>query len=141
VAKWSDQRPILPIFDFETQKWSGLPINGNAEFPSFSRDNRYVYFLRFGRDQGVFRIPVNGGNEERIADLTQWHITGNFGFSMSLDPNDTPLVLRDIGSDDIYALTLEEKYAINEGHLSSSTRRERNAQYTPAHAFGADAPN
>jgi hypothetical protein len=28
---------------------------------------------------------------------------------MSLDPTDAPLVLRDVGSDDIYALTLEEK--------------------------------
>jgi len=28
---------------------------------------------------------------------------------MGLDPTDAPLLLRDIGSDDLYALTLEEK--------------------------------
>jgi len=28
---------------------------------------------------------------------------------MGLDPTDAPLLLRDIGSEDIYALTLEEK--------------------------------
>jgi len=28
---------------------------------------------------------------------------------MTLDPTDAPLVLRDVGSDDIYALALEEK--------------------------------
>jgi hypothetical protein len=32
-----------------------------------------------------------------------------YGFSMSLDPTDSPLVLRDIGTNDIYALTLEQK--------------------------------
>ncbi len=35
------------------------------------------------------------------------HLTGGFGLSMSPDPNDTPLVLRDTGSHDIYALTVE----------------------------------
>jgi eukaryotic-like serine/threonine-protein kinase len=81
-----------------------------VEFPSFSHDSRYIYFLRFGHDQGVFRIPVNGAKkEERIVDMTNWHITGFMGFSMTLDPTDAPLVLRDTGRDDIYALTLEEK--------------------------------
>jgi len=41
--------------------------------------------------------------------MSDWHLTGYFGFSMTLDPDDAPLVLRDAGSDDIYALTLEEK--------------------------------
>lgn len=91
------------------QKWSALPITGDAEFPSFSHYSRFVYFLCFGRDQGVFRIPVTEGKEERVADLANWHITGFFGFSMTLDPTDAPLVLRDTGTDDIYALTLEEK--------------------------------
>jgi hypothetical protein len=109
VAFFADSRPSLPVFDFKTQQWSTVPLNGNVEFLSFSRDSRYIYFLRFGRDQGVIRIPVTGGKEERIIDMPNWHITGSFGFSMTLDPTDAPLVLRDIGSDDIYALTLEEK--------------------------------
>ena len=99
----------LPIFDCKTQQWSLAPVNGEVEFPSFSRDSRYVYFLRRGSDQGVYRIPVAGGKEERVIDIPQWHITGYLGFSMTLDPNDAPLVLRDVGTDDIYALTLEEK--------------------------------
>jgi len=46
---------------------------------------------------------------ERVVNMTDWHLTGLWGFSMSLDPEDAPLVLRDTGSDDIYALKLEEK--------------------------------
>jgi hypothetical protein len=36
-------------------------------------------------------------------------ITGRLTFSMSLDPTDAPLLLRETGSSEIYALTLAEK--------------------------------
>jgi hypothetical protein len=58
---------------------------------------------------GVFRIPLNGGKAEKIIDLTEWHDAGANGKYMGLDPTDAPLLLRDIGSDEIYALTLEKK--------------------------------
>jgi Tol biopolymer transport system component len=101
--------PGLPLLDFATRQWRTLPLEGDAEYPSFSHDGRFIYFLRQGRDQGIFRIQVAGGKEERVLDMTDWHLTGNGGLSMSLDPTDAPLVLRDTGSDDIYALTLEDK--------------------------------
>jgi DNA-binding winged helix-turn-helix (wHTH) protein/Tol biopolymer transport system component len=109
LSLFSDVRHALPVFDCRTQKWSMVAVNGDVQFPSFSRDSRYIYFVRPGRDQAVFRVPVIGGKEERVADLAQWHITGILDFSMTLDPTDAPLVLRDVGSDDIYALALEEK--------------------------------
>jgi hypothetical protein len=60
-------------------------------------------------DPGLFRIRVAGGAEEKIADLKDWQDDGWWGEWMGLDPTDAPLLLRDIGSDDIYALTLEQK--------------------------------
>jgi Tol biopolymer transport system component len=102
VAKLGES---LPLFDFATQRWHRLPADG--EFPAFSRDSRFIYFLRY--DQGVFRVPVAGGREERVVKMTDWHLTGYSGFFMSLDPEDAPLVLRDTGSEDIFALTLEKK--------------------------------
>jgi Tol biopolymer transport system component/DNA-binding winged helix-turn-helix (wHTH) protein len=108
LAMYGDSRPSLPLFDFATQRWSTIPVNGDVEFPSFSRDGRYIYFLRWGSDQGVIRIPVGGGKEERVVDMPKWHVTGYMGYSMTLDPTDAPLVLRDVGIDDIYALTLEQ---------------------------------
>jgi len=84
-------------------------VNGSVNFESFSHDSKFIYFLRCAKDQGVFRIPVTGGKEQRVVDMSGWHLTGYAGCSMSLDPTDAPLVLRDTGSDDIYALTLERK--------------------------------
>jgi Tol biopolymer transport system component len=109
AALLSPQVNHLPVFDVKLQRWFDLPVNGIVEFPNFSHDGKFIYFLRAGQDQGVFRIPVTGGREERVVDLNGWHLTSVFGSSssMSLDPTDAPLVLRDTGTDDIYALTLE----------------------------------
>jgi DNA-binding winged helix-turn-helix (wHTH) protein/Tol biopolymer transport system component len=107
IAALNYPQTQLRIYDFKTQRWNANPTDGDVEFPSFSQDGRFIYFLRYGRDQGVFRIPVSGGKPERVVDMKDWHMTGYFGFSMSLDPTDAPLILRDVGSNDIYALTLE----------------------------------
>jgi Tol biopolymer transport system component len=100
----------LDLFDCTTQKWTVLSAEAGEEspaYPAFSHDSRYLYYLRLGGRQGVFRVPVAGGKEERVVDMSTWRLTGFWGYSMTLDPTDAPLVLRDVGSDDIYALTLE----------------------------------
>ena len=58
---------------------------------------------------GVFRISVTGGDAERIADLKRVHYTGYYSVWFELDPTDAPLLLRNVGTSDIYALTLEQK--------------------------------
>ena len=60
-------------------------------------------------DTGLFRVRISGGEAEKIVDLKDWHDAGWFGRYMGLDPTDAPLLLRDIGSEDIYALTLDQK--------------------------------
>ena len=107
VALVYPQIDHLELFDMKLQRWSDIPIRGEVNFPCFSRDSRFIYFV--GSNQGVFRIPVAGGRQERVFDMAGWHLGGHYGLSMSLDPTDAPLVLRDTGSDDIYALTLEER--------------------------------
>ena len=48
------------------------------------------------------------GNAERIVDLKGFRFTGTINLWMGLDPTDTMLI-RDVGTEDIYALTLEQK--------------------------------
>jgi Tol biopolymer transport system component/DNA-binding winged helix-turn-helix (wHTH) protein len=105
----SEDEIRLMIFDFKTQKWSGLPQKGLVDSPEWSRDSQLIYFRRPRGDKGVFRIPIKGGNAEKIVDLKDWHDAGWAGKYMGLDPTDAPLLLRDISSDDIYALTLDWK--------------------------------
>ncbi len=98
----------MNIFDVRTQRWS-TPYKGPAGFPRWSRDNHSIYFLGLPYNPGMFRIPVAGGDAERITDLKGVHYTGYYAVWFGLDPTDAPLLLRDIGTSDIYALRLEQK--------------------------------
>ena len=46
---------------------------------------------------------------ERVVDLKGFRSTGAWGGWFGLDPDDTPMLIRDVGTADIYALTLEQK--------------------------------
>jgi WD40 repeat protein len=99
----------LKVFDFKTGKWSELAQGGPADCPEWSGDSQFIYFRRVSGDIGLFRVRPSGGRAEKIVDLKDWHDAGWFGRYMGLDPTDAPLLLRDIGSEDIYALTLDQK--------------------------------
>jgi Tol biopolymer transport system component/DNA-binding winged helix-turn-helix (wHTH) protein len=114
-ARWSpDGRFLIGInhatrslwrFDFATKKWTHLE-DEQAEYPCISSNSRWIYFLRPFAHAGIYRIPSTGGKEERIADLTHVPITGFDSIWFGLDDKDTPLLLKDTGMDDIYALHL-----------------------------------
>jgi DNA-binding winged helix-turn-helix (wHTH) protein/Tol biopolymer transport system component len=100
----------IKIFDFETQRWSVVQPMVECNFPTWSSDSQFIYFLLpFDNDPGVFRIRVTGGDAERVVDLKGFRYTGAFTLWMGLDPTDTPMLIRDVGTDDIYALSLEQK--------------------------------
>jgi Tol biopolymer transport system component/DNA-binding winged helix-turn-helix (wHTH) protein len=117
IAALSWKTSILKVFDMETQRWSALPVKGVARYPAFSRDSQYIYYIyvlfSHKSDAGIFRIPVKGGEVELVADLKDWHAGGGAVLEldpwMDLDPSNAPLLLRDTGTEDIYALTLDEK--------------------------------
>ncbi len=99
----------MKVLDVATQRWLTLPASTAGDYPGWSADSRYIYFLRIANgDRGIYRVRATGADVERVADLKDWHITGLFSFWMALDPTEAPLLLRDVGSDDIYALTLAE---------------------------------
>jgi Tol biopolymer transport system component/DNA-binding winged helix-turn-helix (wHTH) protein len=99
----------VKIFDFETKQWSIVERTGETGFPTWSSNSQFIYFLRMGHDPGVFRVRVSGGNAKRVVDLKGFRHTGAFTLWMGLDPTDTPMLIRDVGTDDIYALTLEQR--------------------------------
>ena len=63
----------------------------------------------WGIAQSIFRIPIAGGNAELAADTKGVPYTGSLGLWFGLDATDTPLLLRDAGTQDVYALSLERK--------------------------------
>jgi serine/threonine protein kinase/Tol biopolymer transport system component len=115
-ARWSpDGRYILAIpgdelslvlFDFQTQKWWQL-AKVRVGFPNWSRDGHYVYFLRFRDHPAVLRVRIADGKVQQVLDLTNLPTTGNVGAWVGLDSDDDVLVLKDTGTQDIYALDWE----------------------------------
>jgi Tol biopolymer transport system component len=97
----------LVLFDFQTQRWSQL-AKVRAGFLNWSRDGRYVYFLRWLTNPAVLRVRIADSTVEQVFDLTNLPTTGNIGSWLGLDPDDHVLVLNDIGTQDIYALDWEE---------------------------------
>jgi eukaryotic-like serine/threonine-protein kinase len=98
----------IHVFTFKTQQWSTVH-KGMLGWFLWSRDSQSMFLLKYTDDRGVYRIPATGGKEERIVDLKDVPTTGYYGLWLGLDPTDAPLQLRDRGTNDIYALNLEEK--------------------------------
>jgi eukaryotic-like serine/threonine-protein kinase len=96
----------LVLFDFRTEKWADL-MKGKPAFPNWSADGRYVYFLREPDNPAVLRIRMSDRSVERVADMKDFTACGFYGIWLGLDPDDSPLLLRDAGSQDVYALDWE----------------------------------
>ncbi len=129
APRWSpDGRYILEVtthhddlmmLDLQTSRWSQFNLHrGAIHSPTWSRNGRFIYFGDFdwptgssrGRDPGYYRVPAGGGKPEKVADLKDFRGTGwsDAGWS-ALDPDDNPLLLRQAGIYDVYALALERK--------------------------------
>ena len=100
----------IKLFDVQNrQSFTLASHQGSWGFPTWSRDGKFIYALRGPEPWSVDRISVPDGKQERVVDLAGTYLTGVTGFWFGLDPNDVPLLLRDNGSSDIYALTLDRR--------------------------------
>ena len=99
--------PGSMLFDFKTKKWVEL-ANLLMAFPNWSRDGNYVYFHSSGSDAALFRVRISDHKLEKIVSLKGARLTiGAIGTWCGLAPDDSPLVLRDVGTQEIYALDLQ----------------------------------
>lgn len=94
----------LAVFDFAAAKWRELGKGTPLSFPCWSHDSRYVYYLQDTVNPAVMRVRAPDWKAERVADLKNIHLTGFYGLSLSLSPDDQPIVTRDNGSQEIFAI-------------------------------------
>jgi Tol biopolymer transport system component len=96
--------PVL--VDAKTQKWTAL-AKIDVSWPEWSHHSDYAYFLGVpaGGQQGIFRIRMSDRQLVQVVSLKDFRLAGaNW---VGLAPDDSPLVLRDTGTQDIYALHWE----------------------------------
>ncbi|HEY3971389.1 MAG TPA: protein kinase [Candidatus Sulfotelmatobacter sp.] len=106
VSAFSADSKRLLAFDFKTRKWSEL-ANGSLSWLNWSHDGHYVYVLDHQGNDTVVRIRMSDGKTELVADLKSLATTGRYGGSLALTPDDSPLLLRDTGTQDVYSVDWE----------------------------------
>ena len=102
LATKADSSAFL-LFDFAKQSWTVL-AHGAMGYPYWSRDSNYVYFgdLSVPHRASVKRIRIRDSRVETIADLSTVRQTVDAWIGSG--PNDLPITVREVGTEEIYAL-------------------------------------
>ena len=107
IAAVSSDAKVLFVFEFQTQKWTEI-AKGTLGWPNWSKDGQYLYILDSSGSGAVLRIRLSDRRIERVVDLSDFPYTGNLSTGLAITPDDSPLLLRDIGTQGVYALDWEE---------------------------------
>lgn len=103
LAAMTSDSSRLMLFDFETQKWKQMG-SGTLSWINWSKDSQYIYLKDLTGKGAVERIRVADGKVDQLVDLKNFVFTGLGGGSVSIGPDDSVLLLRDRGTQDVYAL-------------------------------------
>ena len=102
AAMTSDSRRLM-LYDFDTQKWKQIGT-GTLSWINWSHDSQYIYLKDLTGTGTVERIRIADGKVEKIADLKSFIFAGLGGGSVSVGADGEVLLLRDRGTQDVYAL-------------------------------------
>jgi Tol biopolymer transport system component len=105
LALSADSMKLL-LFDFQTQKLTEL-AKGPIGWLSWSKDGGSVYVLRYKGRGAVLKIRISDHKAEQMVDLNNFITGGRYGGWLGLAPDDSILLLRDAGTQDVYALDWE----------------------------------
>ena len=80
-----------------------------ADYLSWSADGKYVYYSTLTPDvarekPGVYRVKIADGNIELIAPAPNFALAGSWGVWTGLTPDGSIMMVRELGTSDIYAL-------------------------------------
>ena len=106
AALTADSQAIM-LFNSATQTWSEL-VRAVANSPAWSHDSQYLYFDSYpSKDAAILRVRIRDHNVERVTDLEGFRRAESAAYLwpwMGLAPDDSPLLIRDAGTQEIYAL-------------------------------------
>jgi dipeptidyl aminopeptidase/acylaminoacyl peptidase len=108
LAATTTDRLKLMLFDFATQKWVEL-AKTNIGALNWTRDSNYLYFdSGSGLDPAISRLRIADRKLERVTGLKDFRrVEFSFYPWSGLTPDGAPLLLRDVGTQEVYALDFE----------------------------------
>jgi Tol biopolymer transport system component/DNA-binding winged helix-turn-helix (wHTH) protein len=106
IAALTTDSQKLMLFDRVTARWMELANMTTIGYPSWSHDGQYLYFdTILTDDPAFFRIRISDRKLERLVSLKGVRrFWGELGQWTGLAPDDSPLLVRDTSSQEIYAL-------------------------------------
>jgi Tol biopolymer transport system component len=104
----SDNKGRVMIFDVKTKTWSDLGA-GEVSCFAHSLDYKYVYYVTAGPEPKAMRIRLADRKIEFIASLKdfRWALGAGGHIQISVAPDGSPIFTRNIGTQEIYALTVK----------------------------------
>jgi Tol biopolymer transport system component/DNA-binding winged helix-turn-helix (wHTH) protein len=101
----------LMLFDVATQKWTEA-VGSQIGSPMWSQDGKYIYFQDWqNQDQRerIARLRLSDRKIEKVVDVKDIGrlATGTFVDWFGLAPDDSPLLARDISTQEIYSLEMQ----------------------------------
>lgn len=106
LAKASDEHRVM-VFEIAANRWTELARAELVTNLRWSRDGKFVYFeATTGRDSALLRIRMADRKSERVMDFRNIRrplVTLSAAWS-GLAEDDSPLLQRDIGTQEIYEL-------------------------------------
>jgi serine/threonine protein kinase/Tol biopolymer transport system component len=107
VAIPADNFNRLMLYDTAVKKWRTLLEGGVISWPAWTHDSKALYLYT---DRKIVRIDIASGKVNTVADLegvlwTSFAI--NWAGWFDLTPDERIMILRDTGTEEVYALELE----------------------------------
>jgi eukaryotic-like serine/threonine-protein kinase len=97
----------LKLYSFATGEWSLLENAVQATYPTWSHDGKCIYYNELY--VSAYRVCLDARKPQSLGNLASAGTLtfGTFGTYIGLAPDDSILVSRDIGTDQIYGLNVE----------------------------------
>ena len=106
VAVTSDDKKMM-LFDFRSQKWAELTSLAQQGWEEWSRDSRFISFWgeAANGEPGIYRVRISNHKVEQVVSLKDYHeAPGLLGGWIGLGPDDSPLLVKDTGTQDIVSM-------------------------------------
>jgi eukaryotic-like serine/threonine-protein kinase len=97
----------LVLYDVDKGHWDDLKTAVPVNFPSWSADSKYIYFNSLEAQPNLYRVRIADGKLQQIASLKGIRHAPTIADWSGLSPDGSPLMVRDVGSQEIYALDLQ----------------------------------
>jgi WD40 repeat protein len=104
-----DSTRIL-LFDFQSGKWTQI-AKGTPGWPAWSKDGRSIEYIdsRGISDAAVVKVRLSDHKIQQILEFNNIVTAGKYGISLALAPDESPLILRNTGTQDVYSLDWQEQ--------------------------------